>query len=57
LSTIGSASAIANKLRNAGLLNQAREAFVHSLHITAAICALIIAAIVVMVAVKNKKAA
>ncbi len=56
LSTIGSASAIANKLHNVGLLNQAREAFVHSLHITAAICALIIAATVIVVAVKNEKA-
>jgi len=55
LSTIGSAAAIANKLHNVRLLNQAREAFVRSLHITAAICALTIVVIVVMVAVKNKK--
>jgi DHA2 family multidrug resistance protein-like MFS transporter len=54
-SAIGGAVAEATQSNNPGLLYHAREAFVHSLHITAAICTLILIATAVWVAVKFKK--
>jgi DHA2 family multidrug resistance protein-like MFS transporter len=54
-STIGGAVAAAGKLHSVSLLNIAREAFVYSLHITAAICAVITLTIALVVAVKFKK--
>jgi len=53
--TIGGAVAVAGRLHNAALLNHAREAFVHSFHITAAVSAVLIVTIAALVAMKLKK--
>ncbi|HWK06350.1 MAG TPA: MFS transporter [Puia sp.] len=50
--TIGNTVAAAGKLHNMELIKYVRGAFVHSLHITAIVCALIIFATAVLVAVK-----
>jgi DHA2 family multidrug resistance protein-like MFS transporter len=55
--TIGGAVSEAGKLHNLTLLNDAKEAFVHSLNITAVICAIIVIATAAVVAAKFKNTA
>ncbi len=47
--TIGGAVAEAKRLNDVSLLNHAKEAFVSSMHVTAGVCAVFIAVVVVMV--------
>jgi DHA2 family multidrug resistance protein-like MFS transporter len=53
--TIGGAVAEAKRLKDIPLLNHAKDAFVSSMHVTAGVCAAIIAVVIVFVVVTMRK--